>query len=601
MKGYFAFPEFGQGSGGDGGEGGAGGTGGSAGAGGTGERGVMVDIVTDDVRLLCGLLLHTRGGKSGATGLRGKKGSEGQGGRGGVAAHGGRAKAPGISGRGGKNGAPGLPGLNKEDGHKGGSGQVRYLVVEKGMGEDVRNRKIIDCGLLPPCGKLHKWEVKVQDDDGILEPGEELFLENVVVSNGEPNLPMLTLPPDADIRVSFPNEGMELQDSESLHYIAEPIEPGNQRVIETKIGLRVPFPPLPTKPGPFISKPKVMGQVGMLCWESSDPYSEILTVQWPVGLGNMTCPSQLSRNERGKLEFSIFNLCEREIKEGCLEYKVVEKEGEREKGLVNFVSGTEGYVGAIDVNSKARFVKKKKKKKKKKKRLTPHKYSFEIEVEVVDDAPIFMRANYDVKLYYKERMIEFGRFETRVTPIYDPIAPRDLLFFSNKHQSFGEMRMWLRLLSSFDLGVQFWDLEKYGGMSAKAQENSVAVMPHNLDWADGMNYGKLLVFPLSSHRDLATMEGENFIDHFQVFFLLLFSLFIPSCSQLLFFFSFFTQAKKNPEAGGCLFTGVPSSQVVGSIFRTSKKRSLLIFFLYLKICSLLTPFFLTKTLGGSRE
>ena len=147
-----------------------------------------------------------------------------------------------------------------------------------------------------------------------------------------------------------------------------------------------------------------------------------------------------------------------------------------------------------------------------------HPHSFEIEIEIEPSAPLFKRTVYHVELWYKKQLIEFATFKTRVTPIYDPKANTDIVLFSNKHQSYGEMCMWFRLLSSFLLSVQFWDLEKYGGLSAKAQKSNGRVKPHNLDWADGNNHGKLLVLPLSSQRDLLTLEGGNFIDHFQVLF-----------------------------------------------------------------------------------
>ena len=490
--GNFSFGQMGAGPGSDGGRGGNGGEGGSAGTGGNGARGVFVDVVTDDVRLLSGMLLHTKGGSRGDCGLRGEKGSEGQGGRGGVGAHGGRGKAPASSGRGGSNGSPGMAGMNKKVGELGGSGQVRYVVVEKGQG-DLGNRKIVDCGLMPPSGQVCGWSVRVADDDGILEPGEELFLHDVEVFNDGKDLPMLTLPADSDVHVTFPNGGMELQDPKARHYIADPVEPGDSRKVKVEIGLKVPIPPAPTKPGPFIYHPELVGQVGMLCWESTaSPYLQMLEVRWPVVMESMKCPSQLSRGEREMLCFSVKNLCKRDIAKGLMCYRVVLKT----QGLVKIVGEAEAHIDAIGVGETK---------------------NFEIGIEVEDSAPLFKRASYHVELWYKNRMIEFATFQTRITPIYDPKASTDIVLFSNKHQSYGEMCMWFRLLSSFVLSVQFWDLEKYGGLSAKAQADA-GVKPHSLDWADGNNHGKLLLLPLNSQRDLATLEGGNFIDHFQVFF-----------------------------------------------------------------------------------
>ena len=314
----------GGGDGGNGGWAGSGGNGGTGGKGGNGASGVFVDVVTDDVRLLCGLLMHTKGGLKGGSGSRGDKGREGQGGRGGVAAHGGRGMRPGKSGQPGKNGKAGKAGTGNETGDFGGTGQVRYVVVEKGEG-DVRNRNIIDCGLIPPQGQVCRWNARIVDDDGILEPGEELYLENFEIFNDGKDRPMLTLPSNSDIRMTFPNGGMELLDPNALHYINEPIEPGDRREVNTKIGLKVPVPPAPTKPGSYVSFPEMVGQVGMLCWESSSTYSEVLKVRWPVVLSDMECPPQLSRGEKEMLKFSVKNLSHKDIEKGLLCYRVVLK------------------------------------------------------------------------------------------------------------------------------------------------------------------------------------------------------------------------------------------------------------------------------------
>ena len=56
---------------------------------------------------------------------------------------------------------------------------------------------------------------------------------------------MLTLPPDAEIRLVFPLGGLELQNPKKHFGIGEFVEPGETRAISATLGLKIPFPSSP--------------------------------------------------------------------------------------------------------------------------------------------------------------------------------------------------------------------------------------------------------------------------------------------------------------------------------------------------------------------
>lgn len=114
----------------------------------------------------------------------------------------------------------------------------------------------------------------------------------------------------------------------------------------------------------------------------------------------------------------------------------------------------------------------------------------------------------------KGHFIELKNCETRISPEFVPGKKTDVLLFSDAHHTYAEIMAWTRVFHTFGLSVQFWDVERYEGISAK---NMVA-KNEKFDWAHEDSCARLLVFPLQEkdRRALSTLDGKDLLKHLQV-------------------------------------------------------------------------------------
>ncbi|KAH7137305.1 hypothetical protein B0J13DRAFT_639656 [Dactylonectria estremocensis] len=176
-----ATKDFGASRGGDGGRGGNGGYG-TSGADGAGAGNVFVTVDENDTDLLVSLIIDVQGGAGGIEGRHGEGGQGGQGGQGGpggsgikwVDEKGNSQSRPSASN--GENGKPGKrPSIHLTRGKSGPDGSVQ-IKVNRGDLSEVTYTSVYSL-------QVAGFDIIDENQDGINEPGEHIFVNNIRVKN----------------------------------------------------------------------------------------------------------------------------------------------------------------------------------------------------------------------------------------------------------------------------------------------------------------------------------------------------------------------------------------------------------------------------------
>ena len=103
----------------------------------------------------------------------------------------------------------------------------------------------------------------------------------------------------------------------------------------------------------------------------------------------------------------------------------------------------------------------------------------ETAVQMESCAELFDWCHWEADLYLRDKLIEYNSEKIRVSPFYIPSTPStDVLFVTNQHISRKEFVFWQRILENVGANVDFWDTQRYNGLSVDSHTGQV----HEVTW-----------------------------------------------------------------------------------------------------------------------
>ena len=484
------------GDGGNGGPGGVGGYGGRGGRGGNSGNGGLCVIQSYDARLLHLVEVACNGGYPSKPGLGGK------GGFGGVGGLGGNGGFGGVGGKGGPNsdhsgimssGYPGVGGNSGpkgQDGHRGQVGQVGFNGTEGIKGG-------LSFVLLSPDGQLiyeqsaYRYDVQIDPrsveiasavNDGIIEPNEKIIITSFNVQN----IGKMTLPEGA-------LASMVSSSTVNFHPMKVALPPLRQQeahtIVQEFYGRVFDVPP-PNKPGPYVGDASFETSVDLLGrpFESAKTLHK-LVVQYPIKIENISSPENLGRGEQARIDITIANISN-------LPYGNFPGSGGQlalrihlDKRLSPFANPhtpfTNQYSIYHDANIQDSFyadiirIE------------SVGKITISFNIAVSNKAELFERCPIQANIVLRGKLIEYQQCFIRVTPFYIPSSPpAEVLFVTDQQITRREFILWQRLFQLVGVKVDFWDRDRYSGISYQESTGN----RHELSWV-GRHGSSLIIYP----------------------------------------------------------------------------------------------------------
>lgn len=412
-------------------------------------------------------------------------------------------------------------GTNGRDGRDGRPGQIIFRVLDQyghvlESSDNIYDLQI-DSFAIIPCG-VHTDYFQINEDDGILEPGETIYICDIQVQNvGGMTLPEntilsapTTMPSSRENYHPFvaaqgvencctlpaiPKGGLFKVPSYLKGYIAAASPP---EFVNYNYLTGYEKPP----PDRFKKEMKIetLGSVFNSPFEKSK-CSSVFTVQYPILIETIMGPSQLGKNndtatvtirfsnisnldygasvsQHKKLSFSIYFdnkfmiLNERNIKE-------------RDK-----MQCVHEHIELIQAK---------------------RSYERHFLVSVQNTSEYFERLRISAHLLLRDQTIEISEHFIRVSPSYQPCTntvenPHDILFITDNHLSRVEYLRYMRLFEGCGLRVNYWDIERYNGVSMDATNGT----RHEFSWTDkNMYQGKTVIFPLPDERSIHLLNPRD--------------------------------------------------------------------------------------------
>ena len=503
------------GAGGDGGPGGAGGRGGDGGDAGCG--GTCVVQATDSCLLMLVEIDCTSGlpGKGGNGGRGGEGGMGGVGGKGGIGGSGGdghtagydrnnryhHAVSPGCHGANGSDGPYGRKGRNGLSGQIGQDGNPARQGNIQWVHYSAKDGSIFSKSSKRYDAEVTGYKVSSSIDDGIFEPNEMIIVSGVEVLNSGG----LPLPEGA--KAFFPSvKGINfLPDKYDL---PGGILSGKKFTIPTAFKGRLCDQPSPNTPGPFVSSVDFCPRIELLGrpFEKSFHFRK-LTVQYPVKLAYLKCLESLGKGEVSTINIGIQNI-------SSLPYGNCAKSGGTVLVQLHFdhrltpIGSACANITTQDVPYRvfhdreapdSTFIEVSE--------LKSHAtVNLQVTIQMDSNAELFDRCIWQADLYLRGKLIEYNHAQIRVSPFYVPHEPTaDVLFITSDNITRKEFVYWQWLFESLQLTVDFWDTNKYSGLSVDSRTNA----EHKMSWK-GRYDGKLILYP---YCDLQKLHSIDIVRH----------------------------------------------------------------------------------------
>ena len=480
------------GNGGDGGLGGRGGDGGHAGHGG------LCTLRTVDETLFILVEVDCRGGTAGKAGLGGLGGNGGKGEAGYVDGGGGGdlecggfvlsnyLSFPGLAGKRRRNGAGGI------GGHTGPDGGIIW-VVESPQGECL-------------CSGGTRYDTHVTSvravpviDDGVIEPDERIAVSCIyVINSGGLPLPLgavCTIPSTETVKF------------EPTKFDLPIIQPGQAFEVPVTYYGKIFDQPPPNVPGPFVSAAEFHPRIEMRGrpFEKSFLHQK-LVVQYPIKVAFLKCSENLGRGEVDTLEIGLKNISGLPYGDcpgsgGSVGLKIRLDARLIPVGSANIGMTALPYTVTYDPNVRdSMYVRIHE-------ILPSSTITVQIAVQMESSAELFDRCHWEADLYLRDKLIEYNFGEICVSSAYHPSCPpADVLLITNQHTSRREFVFWQRILENMGANVDFWDIQRYNGLSVDSQTG----LPHAVTWK-GRYGGKMILFP---HCELQVFAPNDIVHHF---------------------------------------------------------------------------------------
>ena len=506
------------GPGGDGGQGGSGGQGGPGGRGGDGGHagyGGVCMLQSYDPTLL---MLVDANVMSGSAGMGGAGGSGGSGGSGGIGGYGGQGGCggqggfsedgrgatirhpdglPGRVGRAGPKGHSGTPGLDGLDGREGNSannGGILWIV------NDSEGKVLYQAGTRYDVN-VTRFNVTSSIDDGIFEPNERILVSGVTVVN-DGGLP---LPEGAYLFMP----STETVKFESIKYKlpSDRLYPGMTHVIPTTFYGRTFDQPLPNIPGPFVSNASFMSRAELLGRPFEKSYlAEDLVIQYPVKLEYLHSSESLGRGEVSVLEIGVQNI-------SSIAYGSCPGSGGNVSLQLHLdarlIPVGSANIGSMNIPYKVTYDPTAKDSMRiQMDQIPPHEtVNVQVTVQMESRAELFEKLLWQADLYLRGKLVEYNMKDIRVSPFFTGTGPPgDVLMITSEFISRKEFVYWQKILELLKVNVQFWDTERYNGLSVDKSTNA----RHEISW-EGKYTGKMILYP---HCQLDLLHSADIARHF---------------------------------------------------------------------------------------
>ena len=499
------------GDGGNGGPGGVGGYGGRGGRGGNSGNGGLCAIQSYDARLLHLVEVACNAGYQGNLGTGGKAGF------GGVGELGGNGGFGGAGGKGGPtsdhsgimppghSGVGGNPGYKGQDGHRGQDGPIG-LRGNEGIKGGLSFVLLSTDGQLILEQSAFRYDVQVDPgsvaiasavNDGIIEPNEKIIITSLNVQN----IGKMTLPEGALV-------SMVTSSTVKFHPMKVALPPLRQQethtIVQEFYGRVFDVPP-PNKPGPYVGEANFETRVDLLRrpFESGKTLHK-LVVQYPIKLESIHSQENLGRGEQTRVDITIANI-------SSLPYGNFPGSGGQlalrihlDRRLSPFVNPhtpfTNQYSIYHDANIQDSFyadiI-----------RIEPvGKITISFNIAVSNRAELFERCPIQANLILRGKLIEYQQSFIRVTPFYIPSnPPADVLFMTDHQITRREFILWQRLFQLVGVTVNFWDRDRYAGISYKEATGD----RHELSWV-GKHGSSLIIYP---NACISAVDPSDLIEH----------------------------------------------------------------------------------------
>jgi len=483
------------------GEGGDGGNGGHGGNGGNGGDSASVVLSAADARLFLLLKTEIRAGKGGTAGRGGLGGEGGEGGL--YPYYYGRLSNKEMRAQSGRKGMDGQNGMDGRDGWD--RGKVVYRVFS-----DETKAHLIEEGNSCFNVRIEGCAVRALNDDGIIEPGEELLLENISLKN----IGGISLPEGCRLSVK-PLECIEYATSIMLPRVAPNETLHLHTAIQIKITENCLEPKQNTGSLSNVTPKKQLSLQLQACFDGFEdylfpPYTHSpLFIQYPVRIHSVQCASTLGRGSQAQLRIGIQNLSFRSF--GCdmgaefaVHYRI------RLGDDVHFYANEHSDVHYVSHLAPSGNI------------LPPSQGSLNTQDSALEfqehtiilgySLPFYESTSIYVDLYIRQKEVEHRSHSIKVVPLFreDLIPVSDVLFFTNRDFTAASFEYFDRVFQLLQLEVNYFDTDHYEGYTNNRNSNQAP------QW-EGKFAGKLLILPVTKNHNhwLSGLDPQAIENHFE--------------------------------------------------------------------------------------
>ncbi len=454
-------------NGGDGGDGGNGGNGGNGGD-------VTIEVKQQDTDLL--MLFATpemKGGDGGSGGRGGSGGQGGIGGRGGNSyswsepvyhphqdkdgnTHTDVTYVPHTT-PGGFNGSSGLDGSSGRTGSDGSSGKNGTLTIRVDDGNTYHG--VYDLSL--------ESIADVQSDDGIIEPGESLAIQNVTFKNTG----YMPTPAHHAVQVTLtPNKWITFNARNTVS-LSGPIAPGYSQALEKPVLFDVNLPALPHAVNSTFQetgKLQFNARMSRVNKDFSDVARELHTfnIRYPVEISTVAIPPVIARGEEAPFVVKVRNVSTKPIGMSAHDARLLEVKlaaGDAKAGTLTYLdaetSQTQSLVTPVidTINllnaGQAAY--------------------FTGSIKFPDLTPAYVKSHLNFKLYLgalenpeaKQNVIQQRNIQLQLADRYVYDANADLVLVTNNNTNPETVTQWKEKARMMGTTLSVWNTSLYSGLS----------------------------------------------------------------------------------------------------------------------------------------
>lgn len=381
------------------------------------------------------------------------------------------------SGTNGRNGNPGTKAIQNIsfDPQYGNDGFTIYRVL------DFRTNQVMYEGQKCYSARLLSFDVVAADDDGIYEPGEEIFLTSFKVHN-DGDIP---LPAGAILKISPDPNSFILSDDQ---YILPEIGPKQTITLtNAKLSARISSDLL-LKSRELSKMISVKVQIDLFDRVFSESILGCnINVQYPLSISDIAYLKQMGRGDSSDLVLTISNLSKNHYP---FMYRITTKDQ-----LFFVETELRQIMNQASVNSEG--------------------FTFHTHPIIVGYCTEFYQnQSFEVELIYKDKTIQKIEKYVQAVPHFNPsmIETTDLLLITNSNFRKEDFKAFSEIFQLLNLRPNYWDLDFYKGISF--QED--CGQRHTVSCVDKYR-GKPIIFCAKNKDDIRKFYAMDIAHHFGVY------------------------------------------------------------------------------------